>query len=242
MIGAHRRFAWAALLLTFPAIEVGAAEAARLFSADDGAVPLRQASKRLLRADSFPEGGRGGAAAGGAGELELRGGGLALGGAASSAALRSRVAEVDLGQLESARLGVAGRRPVRLGLNLFADADFQAAFERSAPTASGYTLTGRLEGDPLSAAVLAVNGEWVAGTVWSQRGRYVIRPLGGGVSEVRQVDASSRGRCGVGEALAEGAGDGRPPQPIGGMLAIRSPSHRPVRHPGRTLFPRTTAA
>jgi len=205
----------AALLLAFPAIEVGAAEAARLFSADDGAVPLRQAPKRLLRADSFPEGGRGGAAAGGAGELELRGGGLALGGAASSAALRSRVAEVDLGQLESARLGVAGRRPVRLGLNLFADAAFDAVFERSAPTASGYTLTGRLEGDPLSAAVLAVNGEWVAGTVWSQRGRYVIRPLGGGVAEVRQADASSRGRCGVGEALAEGAGDALPPAAAG---------------------------
>ena len=211
----------AALLLAFPAIEVGAAEAARLFSADDGAVPLRQAPKRLLRADSFPEGGGLGAAAGGAGELELRGGGLALGGAASSAALRSRVAEVDLGQLELARLGVAGRRPVRLGLNLFADAAFDAVFERSAPTASGYTLTGRLEGDPLSAAVLAVNGEWVAGTVWSQRGRYVIRPLGGGVAEVRQADASSRGRCGVGEALAEGARDALPPAAAGRRDARR---------------------
>ena len=222
----------AALLLAFPAIEIGAAEAARLFSADDGAVPPRQASKRLLRADSFPEGGELGTAAGGAGELELRGGGLALGGAASSAALRSRVAEVDLGLLESARLGVAGRRQVRLGLNLFADAAFDAAFERSAPTASGYTLAGRLEDDPLSAVVLAVNGEWVAGQVWGRRGRYFILPLGGGVSAVQQMDPSVSVRCGVEEDLAEGARGAFPPvadqlaagRPLGAAVSGTAPA------------------
>ena len=108
-----------------------------------------------------------------------------------------------MGQLEAARLSAERRRPHRLNLNLFADAEFEAEFERSAPTASGYTLTGRLADQPLSTVVFAVNGEWVAGTVWSPHGRYVIRPLGGGVAELRQVDPSSQGRCGV-EVESEG--------------------------------------
>ena len=109
-----------------------------------------------------------------------------------------------MGQLEAARLDAEGRRPHRLNLNLFADAEFEAEFERSAATASGYTLTGRLAGQPLSTVVLAVNGERVAGTVWSSGGRYAVRPLGGGVAEVRQLDPSSLGRCGVGADFAEG--------------------------------------
>ena len=95
----------AALLLAFPAIEIGAAEAARLFSADDGAVRRARRPSACCGQIRSRKAGNSRTAAGGAGELELRGGGLALGGAASSAALRSRVAEVDLGLLESARLG-----------------------------------------------------------------------------------------------------------------------------------------
>ena len=179
---AHQRLVWAALLLACLPGFAGASEGAGLFSAHKEVAALRPPSRGLL-----------GAAAGGAREL-------ALGGVASFAELRSRTAEVDLGQLESARLGVEGHRPARLGLNLFADAAFEAVFERSAPTASGYTLAGRLEDDPLSTVALAVNGEWVAGQVWGAEGRYVIRPLGGGVAEVRQVDPSSQGRCGLGVA------------------------------------------
>ena len=177
----------AALLLACLPGFVGASEGAGLFSAYKEDAESRPLSRGLL-----------GEAAGGAGDLELHGGGLALSGEASSEELRSRVAEVDLGQLESARLGIEGRRLARLGLNLFPDAAFEAVLERSAPTTSGYTLAGRLAGDPLSTVALAVNGEWVAGTVWSPHGRYVIRPLGGGVAEVRQVDPSSQGRCGLG--------------------------------------------
>ena len=183
------------LLLACPPALAGVSEGAGLFSAHE----LNEAAAPLPRDHGLL-----GEATVGAGEPELHGGGPALGWAAPSAELRSRVAEVDLGQLESARLGVEGRRQVRLGLNLFADAAFEAVFERSAPTASGYTLTGRLADDPMSTVVLGVSGEWVAGTVWSPHGRYVIRPLGGGVASVRQLDPSRLGRCGVGADSVEG--------------------------------------
>ena len=192
------RMAWAALLLACPPGFAGAAEGAGLFSADDGvAVPPRQSPGRLLREDAFPESGLG---SGALGEL------------ASSSELRSRIVAIDLGQLEAAHLATSGGGgTARLRLNLFSDAQFEAAFDRSAPTASGYTLTGRLEGDPLSTVALAANGEWVAGTVWSQQGRYAIVPLGGGVATVRQMDPSAPGRCGVGGGLAEGARGSLPP-------------------------------
>ena len=181
----------AALLLACLPGFAGASEGTRLFSADKEAVAPPPPSRGLL-----------GEAAGRAGEL--RGGGLPLGGVAPPAELRSRVAEIDLGQLEAARLGAEGRGAARLRLNLFADAKFDAVFERSTPTASGYALTGRIKGEPLSTVVLAVNGEWVAGTVWSPSGRYAVRPLGGGVAEVRQLDPSALGRCGLGADAAEG--------------------------------------
>ena len=191
------RMAWAVLLLACLPGFAGAAEGAGLFSTDDGAaVPLRQAPGRLLREDAFPEGG-------------LNGG--TPGEPAPSSELRSRIAAIDLGRLEAAHSATSGGGGVAsLSLNLFSDAQFKAAFDRSVPTASGYTLTGRLEGDPLSTVALAVNGEWVAGQVWGPEGRYVIRPLSGGVAEVRQVDPSSQGRCGVGAGLAEGPMDASP--------------------------------
>ena len=195
------RMILATLLLACPPALAGVSEGAGLFSAHE----LNEAAAPLPRDHGLL-----GEATVGAGEPELHGGGPALGGAAPSAELRSRVAEVDLGQLESARLGVEGRRQVRLGLNLFADAAFEAVFERSAPTVSGYSLTGRLADDPMSTVALAVSGEWVAGTIWSSHGRYVIRPLGGGVAEVQQLDPSRLGYCGVGADSVEGLGPSLP--------------------------------
>ena len=178
MRSAFRAFC-AALLLALPAIDVGAAEAAGLFSADDGAVPLRWATKRLPLEDAFPEGGLGGAAPGEP---------------APSPELRRRIARIDLGQLAAARSEVALGRPSHLRLNLFADADFEAVFERTAATASGRTLTGRLADDPLSTVVLAVNGGELAGTVWGVDGIYVLRGAGGGVA-IRQLNPSRMARC-----------------------------------------------
>ena len=178
----RRRLAFcAALLLALPPTGVGAAELAGLFSPDLEATPQSLAT-RDLRVEVPRFGG------------ELRGGVPAAERALQPSELRSRAAEVDVGQLETARLSAERRRPHRLNLNLFADAEFEAEFERSAATASGYTLTGRLADQPLSTVVLAVNGDWVAGTVWSSGGRYAVRPLGGGVAEVRQLDPSALGR------------------------------------------------
>ena len=175
----------AALLLACLPWGVTAAEAAGLFSADDGAVPLRQTPERLRSEGSFSEGGPRGEAAGGF---------------APSAELRSRIAAIDFGQLAAARSEAVQRRPSNLRLNLFADAEFEAVIERTEPTLTGHTLTGRLAGDPLSTVVLAVNGDYIAGTVWSPDGMHDIRTLGAGPAVIRQLDPAALGRCGVGEA------------------------------------------
>ena len=205
------RLALCTALLALPAAGVGASESAGLFSPEREAAPPRAASRRLR-----PE------APGGGGGIRR--------GAFRPSGLRSRVAEIDLGRLEAARLGAEGRGAARLRLNLFADAGFDVVFERSAPTTSGYALTGRIEGEPLSTVVLAVNGEWVSGTVWSRSGRYAVRPLGGGVAEVRQLDPSALGRCGVGMDAAEGVVDPSLPgiggpsrsRPLGGAASAKS--------------------
>ena len=210
-----RRLAFcAALLLALPSAGFGAAESAGLFSPDREAVSPRPATRDLrVEAPGFGGG--------------LRRGAPAAEGALPPLELRSRIAEIDFGQLESAQRSVERRRPHRLSLNLFADAEFDAVFERSAATASGYTLTGRLADEPMSTVALAVNGEWVAGTVWSPHGRYAVRPLGGGVAEVRQLDPSALGRCGTGADLAEGP-PGQPPPEAGPRSGAALPKSAPL--------------
>ena len=216
-----RRLAFcAALLLAFPSAGIGAAGSAGLFSPEREAVSPRPATRDLrVEAPGFKGG--------------LRREAPAPQGALPPLELRSRAAEVDLGRLEAARLDAERRRPHRLNLNLFADAEFDAVFERSAATASGYTLTGRLADESMSTVVLAVNGDWVAGTVWSPGGRYAVRPLGGGVAEVRQLDPSALGRCGVGAESAEGPPGGRPPPEAG----PRSGAALPKSAPSSETFP-----
>ena len=171
----------AALLLAFPAIGIGAEEAAGLFSADDGTIPLRQTPRHLLSGDLFPEG-------------RLRG--EAPGELPSSAELRSRIAAIDFGQLAAAHSEVAQGRPSNLRLNLFADAEFEAVFERTAPTATGHTLTGRLADDPLSTVVLAVNGDFVSGIVLGSDGMmHDIRTLGAGAALIRSESHANELIC-----------------------------------------------
>ena len=173
-----------ALLLVCLPWGVWAAEGVGLFSADAEAAPLRRPARSLLAEPA----GSGGAPHGNAFPAPP-----------ASRELRSRSARIDVGRLAAARLEVARGLPSNLRLNLFADAEFDAVFERTAPTASGYTLTGRLAGEPLSTVVVAVNGDHVAGTVWSPRGVHSIRATGS-VAVVRQLDPAAWGRCGVGEA------------------------------------------
>ena len=218
-----RRTLWATLLLCLP-WSAAAAEGVGLFSADAGTTPLHPPARRLFTEDAGSDGGPHGN-----GFPEL----------SAPRELRSRSARIDVGRLSAARSEVAQGRPHHLRLNLFADAGFDALIERTAPTASGYTLTGRLADEPLSMVVVAVNGGHVAGTVWSSRGVHSIRARGGG-AVVRQLDPAAGGRCGVGEAPL---GMGPPSPPPGPSYAARKPlSAVPSQAINPPSPPRTAAA
>ena len=204
-MAAWRTIACTALLLSIAPWGASAADVG-LFSADVEAVPLRQTPKRLPNGESLREGGL---PEGATGEL------------AASPELHSRIAAINFGQLAAARSEVAQGRPSNLRLNLFADAEFEAVIERTEPTASGHTLTGRLANDPLSTVVLAINGDYIAGTVWLSDGMYDIRTLGAGAAVIRQLDPAALGRCGVGEAPPEHQPDVSP--------VLRLPDSPPAR-------------
>ena len=105
--------------------------------------------------------------------------------------LRERTAEVLLDRLDEAR-AASMRDPTRGGsleLNLFDDVAFKAVELRSAPTSSGYSLSGRLDGVPFGTATLVVNGDVLIGTVRTPTGIYTIDP-GGDSARIRQVDPS----------------------------------------------------
>ena len=196
----------AALLLACPPFVFATADAG-LFSADVDVAAPRPPAPNLLHEGAPPQiGGRERTL----GEAPLHGEG------------RSRIAGVDSGRLAAARRDVERGNPARLSLNLFADTEFEAVMERTAPTASGYTLTGRLAGDPLSTVVLAVNGDLVAGTVWGADGFYAIR---GGVrgASVRQLDPSDPSRKEVCEGgLSPSPSQDASPAPEAGRRAGRA--------------------
>ena len=109
--------------------------------------------------------------------------------------LRRRLVAIDLAQLASggptAPDAAATAGPGVLRLNLFDDATFTGLVESVAPTFSGgYSLSGSLAGVELGTMTLVVNGEVVAGTVRTPGAVYRIRPTGGGLHEVSQVDLS----------------------------------------------------
>ena len=112
--------------------------------------------------------------------------------------MRRRVVTVDFGMLDRAQASAARRTepgaaeaPVTLALNLFDDTVFTALVERTAPTFSGgYSVAGRLAGEPLGAMTLVVNGETLAGTVRAFGGTYRIRSAGAGLFAISEVDLS----------------------------------------------------
>ena len=174
----------AALLLSGAPWNAAAAEGVGLFSANAGTAALRRPARSLFAEDAHPE-----AEPSSSAFFEF----------SDSAELRSRAARMDLGRLSAARLDIEQGRTARLDLNLFADAAFDAVMERVEPTASGYSLTGRLADDPLSTVVLTVGDGLVLGTVWGRDGRYEIRSAGGAV-KIRQLDPSGLSRCALGTA------------------------------------------
>ena len=149
----------------------------------------------------------------GAGGLFAAAGRAAL--PADDRVLRSRVVTLDTGMLDRARAFVArraqaqaARSPDRsesaaseaqstagraaeptLVLNLFEDVAFRAHVDSEAPTFSGgYSLSGRLAGEPLGSVTLVVNGDIVAGTVRTLRGTYSVETTAGGLYAVSEVD------------------------------------------------------
>ena len=125
--------------------------------------------------------------------------------------LRSRVVTIDLEQLDLAQAAVADP-PVpttqtrdtsprtdkfsttpapgtTLTLNLFDDTVVTSIVEWTEPTFSGgYSVSGRLVGDPLGSMTLVVNGERVVGTVQSPEGTYRIRSVGDGLFTISEVE------------------------------------------------------
>ena len=167
----------AALLLACPPF--AAAEGGGLFSADAGTAALRRPARSLFAEYAHPE---------------AEPSSSAFSEFSDSAGLRSRSARMDLDRLSAARRDIGEGRPVRLNLNLFADAEFDVVMERTEPTASGYSLTGRVVDDPLSTVVVAVSGDAAAGKVWSHGAVYTIRSTGGGAL-IREVGSSALPRC-----------------------------------------------
>lgn len=95
-------------------------------------------------------------------------------------------------QLEQARRLVERRGAAALPLNLFDDVVLQVVFERSAPTRSGYSLAGRVADPPGGRVVLVVNGEVLAGAVWTPLANYRIRTRSPGLHEIERVHPFSR--------------------------------------------------
>ena len=116
-----------------------------------------------------------------------------------SLTLRRRLVSIDFGQLapaadadaaEAVAVGAAAPSGV-LRLNLFEDASFTDLVETAAPTFSGgWSLSGPLADVETGTVTLVVNGEVVAGTVRTPEATYRIRPAGGGLHAVSQVDLS----------------------------------------------------
>ncbi len=111
-----------------------------------------------------------------------------------SITLRRRLVAIDFGQLTPPvdTAGVAAAAPSGvLTLNLFDDASFTGLVESVAPTFSGgYSLAGPLAGVEMGTMTLVVNGDVVAGTVRTPEATYRIRPAGGGLHAVSEVDLS----------------------------------------------------
>ena len=106
-----------------------------------------------------------------------------------SGPLPPRLVRVDTTLLASVRADLEARDAgPAVALNLFDGIGFAAVFERAVPTASGYALSGRLEGERFGTVTLVVDGELVAATVRTAGATYRIRSVGPGVHVVEQVE------------------------------------------------------
>ena len=98
-----------------------------------------------------------------------------------------RIVRMDLGQLETARMEVMAGRPAHLALNLVDEVSFRAIVERTAPTSSGYSLSGKLEDTPFGTMALVLNDGVVMGKVRTLDGVYSIRSAGAGTYMIQRA-------------------------------------------------------
>lgn len=77
-----------------------------------------------------------------------------------------------------------------LRLNLFQNVVIGAMVESVDLTASGYSWSGAVAGDPLGSVAMAVNGDVVSGTIRTQGRVYLIQHDGAGLHSIREVDQS----------------------------------------------------
>ncbi len=103
--------------------------------------------------------------------------------------LPKRNVRIDLERLAGIRDDIHAQQATpSVVLNLLEDVRLQAVFEDAAPTLSGYSLSGRLEGERIGTVTLVVSGDIVAGMVRTAKGTYSIRSVGVGVHVVEEVE------------------------------------------------------
>ncbi|MDE2906700.1 MAG: leucine-rich repeat protein [Acidobacteriota bacterium] len=120
-------------------------------------------------------------------------------GSAAVEGLRSRSVIVDFRALSAVREAVKASRPAQLRLNVFSDVDLDVQIDRTADTRYGYSVSGRIDGDPHGAVTLVVHGDILAGAIHTREGTYAIGSRNGVIHTVRETSGDFQ--CGV---------DGRP--------------------------------
>ena len=113
----------------------------------------------------------------------------------SADVLRRRSVFVDMPELSAVREAVAAGRAAPLHLNLFSDVDVRAEIDRAADTRYGWSLSGRIEGDPHGSVTMVVHGDILAGAVHTRDGTYVVGSRNGAMHTVREI--SGNFECGV---------------------------------------------
>ncbi|MEA2569571.1 MAG: hypothetical protein QOI24_1572 [Acidobacteriota bacterium] len=104
---------------------------------------------------------------------------------AAAAVRRERVVEVN-------PLRLSPPQNQRIELPLFDDTRLEAVGVRTERQGKGFVWIGQLRDEPLSLVVLSVQGDAVAGNIFTGRGdNYEIRPVGRGLHIVRQLDPST---------------------------------------------------
>jgi hypothetical protein len=105
--------------------------------------------------------------------------------AAQSAAVRSRLVKVNLALLE-------GSAPRHVALNLFDDLVLDAFLEQvDELPGGGRAWRGRIEDLTLSQVVLVQRGDTLVGDVFLPSAVYQVRPAGGGLHTVSEIDQSA---------------------------------------------------